>query len=356
MKRVLSCLWLAGLSCLVLGCQPDTGAESSSPSRTQRAEALTAPLGAWSPTGPKVFPSTAPVLLRATGEVLDPSNGGTQRYNPYANTWSAPSFSCPQGYCDTISTVALPSGDVLAMILHPGRMGGQPVVKRYAPATDTWSYASVPYNRGSATLLDSGRVLYAGGIVYEPATGFLPTALAYEYDPETDTAVPVGSMTSIHAEHTATRLYSGQVLVVGGTFPDTAELYDPATRTWTAVPPVPHPRWRHLAVRLYSGSVMVLGGAVPGDTLVDVYDPYNARWSAGPSLPFPDPTSATLLYSGEVLAVNDAGQAALYSPSHNAWLPAASASATRTGGAVLLHSGQVLRTSRAQGFAEVFTR
>jgi hypothetical protein len=52
----------------------------------------------------------------------------------------------------------------------------------------------------------------------------------------------------------------------------------------------------------------------------------------------------------------NAGQAALYSPSQNAWLPVASAtSSTVTGASVLLQTGQVLRLNGSSSVAELFT-
>jgi Galactose oxidase, central domain len=170
-------------------------------------------------------------------------------------------------------------------------------------------------------------------------------------------------MSTPRSGHTATLLYSGQVLVTGGFSSDgmrlsSAELYDPATGSWTAAGSLSQPRGHHRALQLYSGQVLVLSDASgASDTAVDLYEPYNARWFAGPPLPFTQPSSATLLYSGEVLVVNAAGQAAVYSPSQNAWLPAASAMpSTSPGVAVLLHTGQVLRLHGGSTVAERFTR
>jgi hypothetical protein len=43
-----------------------------------------------------------------------------------------------------------------------------------------------------------------------------------------------GSLTTAHAEHTATLLPNGKVLVAGGFFQSSAEVYDPASGTWSA--------------------------------------------------------------------------------------------------------------------------
>ncbi len=202
----------------------------------------------------------------------------------------------------------------------------------YEPATDLWTWSLATSKRDqSVTVLDSGKVLLAGGYD-DRSTGQAVFNGSSEYDPAADTSTWSGNLLTPRTGHTATLLHSGQVLITGGTSDisttaslASAELYDPSTRTWTAAGTMSRPRAHHRALRLYTGSVLVLSDpASSTDTSVDVYDPYNARWFAGPALPFTQPASATLLYSGEVLVTNNAGQAALYSPSQNAWLPVAS--------------------------------
>jgi Galactose oxidase, central domain/Kelch motif len=216
------------------------------------------------------------------------------------------------------------------------------------------------YRAHQECVLDSGKVLVAGGYNFQSAD--LSFNGAEEYDPATGTYTFTGNMLTGRAEHTATLLYSGQVLVTGGSSNTgslaSAELYDPSTKTWTSAGSMSKARSNHRAIRLFSGNVMVFSAPWnTTDTSVDVYDPYNARWFAGPALPFTQPTSVTLLYSGEVLVTNNAGQAALYSPPQNAWLPAASATSSNAPNpSVLLHSGQVLRLNASSATAAVFTR
>ncbi|WNG54262.1 hypothetical protein F0U59_05285 [Archangium gephyra] len=356
-----SALLLAWLSTAV-GCQPEPDVSQ----RVGQTEALGSAVGAWTPTEPMAQPnpSFSAVLLRSTGEVLVPSLGFVQRYNPYTDTWRAMRPMCSPGYCQTFGLTQLPSGKVLADVVYTGRMGGTPGLMLHDPDADTWTGVPHAHARDkSVTVLDSGKVLLAGGFTYEGSQRVvLRSAEVYDPAQGTWTSVP-GSMTAPRSGHTATLLYSGQVLVTGGFSSDgtslaTAELYDPTTGTWTAAGSLSHPRGQHRALRLYSGHVLVLSDASgSSSTAVDLYDPYNARWSAGPPLPFTQPTSATLLYSGEVLVVNAAGQAAVYSPTQNVWLPAASAtSSTAPGAAVLLHTGQVLRLNGSSPVAEWFTR
>ena len=86
----------------------------------------------------------------------------------------------------------------------------------------------------SATLLGTGNVLVAGGLVglqSNPST----TAGAMLYHPDANTWTATGSMQTGREAHTATLLTDGQVLVAGGTnfvnhratFLASAELYTP---------------------------------------------------------------------------------------------------------------------------------
>ncbi|MFY0564255.1 kelch repeat-containing protein [Archangium lansingense] len=120
-------------------------------------------------------------------------------------------------------------------------------------------------------MLGSGKVLVTGG---DGAT------TAELYDPATDTWSPAGDLGHDTSRSAPVRLYSGEVLLVNG---DTqqVDLYNPDTNTWRQVASIPTDRtnaYSHntfTATRLYSGSVLVVGGSS-----VDLYDPYNDRWTA----------------------------------------------------------------------------
>lgn len=103
------------------------------------------------------------------------------------------------------------------------------------------------------------------------------------------------SMVQARADHTATRLADGRVLVAGGyTYDDAgervflkaAELYDPRTGLFTALPAtLKGARAGHTAHLLPDGRVLLIGGyvaidgVVTGLRTVDVYDPASSTFS-----------------------------------------------------------------------------
>ena len=112
----------------------------------------------------------------------------------------------------------------------------------------------------TATLLQSGKVLVAGGV---GSSGYLSSAELF--DPASGTWIATGSMGTARYLHTAMLMPSGKVLVAGG-HNDTngdlnsAELYDPASGTWTATGSLRTGRRFHTATLLSSGKVLVVGG------------------------------------------------------------------------------------------------
>ena len=100
---------------------------------------------------------------------------------------------------------------------------------------------TAPRQNHSGTLLPSGQVLIAGG--QNTLTGIPPLALVNVeiYDPATETFSVIVSMNQARAQHTATLLSNGQVLVTGGGDPDgrnlrSAELWIPISPASTPTP------------------------------------------------------------------------------------------------------------------------
>ena len=122
----------------------------------------------------------------------------------------------------------------------------------------TGSMGTARYDH-TATLLQSGKVLVAGG---QGSSGFLSNAELY--DPATGLWTATGSLGTARRFHTATLLQSGKVLVAGGQgssgFLSSAELYDPATGLWTATGSLTSARYLHTATLLSNGKVLVAGG------------------------------------------------------------------------------------------------
>ena len=135
----------------------------------------------------------------------------------------------------------------------------------YDPITGTWSStANLNAERGlhSATLLQNGKVLVAGGTngTLIDIDELVPLTSAELYDPATGTWTLTGSLNTARNSHTATLLPNGKVLAAAGYYTGTAELYDPATETWSFTASLNTPRSGHTATRLQNGQVLIAGG------------------------------------------------------------------------------------------------
>src|SRR5215831_15228238 len=118
------------------------------------------------------------------------------------------------------------------------------------------------------------------------------------------TFTTTGDMTTARAFHTATLLFDGRVLIVGGDKAGTAELYDPTTGTFT---PTGNGTTGHgtingvlgvsTATLLPDGRVLIAGGRKS-----EVYDPATGSFSTtGNMLIDQWGFTATLLTTGKVL-------------------------------------------------------
>ena len=168
----------------------------------------------------------------------------------------------------------------------------------------TGSMATARYHH-TATLLPNGKVLIAGGFAGETACALTPPPLssAELYDPATGTFSPTGSMSFARGHHVATLLQDGTVLIVGGQGdiqnPVAAEIYDPATGTFTVVGSLGTARGRATATLLPDGEVLIAGGT--SAPTAELFDPTTRTFSAtGNMTTARSSHTATLLRDGTV--------------------------------------------------------
>lgn len=139
----------------------------------------------------------------------------------------------------------------------------------------------------TATLLHDGRVLLAGGARDSSTDGSGATLTAEIYDPVANTISSTGNLNVARQSHTATLLNDGRVLIAGGATPfgttNKAEIFDPAAAangTFTLTGNINSPRESLSTVLLRDGQALVIGGVSNGSFLsraitgtIDRFDP-----------------------------------------------------------------------------------
>jgi N-acetylneuraminic acid mutarotase len=330
--------------------------------------------GTWAFTGPVAkAASDASSTLMQNGKVLVAGGniGGigavfpwAQVYDPGTNSWKAtPNMKAARNWS---TGTLLPDGRVLIVGGSNGKLNGDKLgilktAEFYDPASGTFTLSggkmATTRANHTATLLPNGKVLIAGGMnVYVPRIRWGScTNLAELYDPATDSFSPAGAMTVVHCGHTATLLQNGRVLVVGGT---DAELYDPASNSWSSAGTM-NAAHGGSAVLLPNGKVLLAGATTPPE----LYDPATGTFSVtgSPANLYSGTRSAVLLANGKVLiAGGPAGQCELYDSFTGTWSATGSLNSTRFGfGMSLLPNGSVLVTDGNLGYqvmsAEIYT-
>ena len=290
------------------------------------------------------------------------NNGSAELYDPVNGTWAA-TGNLVQSRSAFTATL-LSNGKVL--VAGGLYQSGLATAELYDPATGSWtmtgSMADPRYSH-TATPLPDGKVLVAGGIPQPSAWWeFHPTNASTElYDPISGTWTRTGDLHQSRESHTATSLSNGKVLVVGGYFGgvygtifilSTAELYDPASGTWTSASFTPRsPRANHTATLLPDGRVLVTGGY--GSPSAVVYDPVSNTWTETGSMSIARYFhAAALLPNGKVLVTGGRGStgdnvakasAELYNPATGTWSATGSLNDARNSHtATLLSNGYVL--------------
>ena len=178
----------------------------------------------------------------------------------------------------------------------------------------------VPRYGNSATLLQDGRVLIAGGDYYRLR---LLAPSAEIYDPVSGTFAETGAPIQQRLGHAAVLLRDGRVLLVGGCQPceTIAELYNPESGTFARTGDMSVGQRVLSAVLLRNGKVLVVG-----DVTAELFDPAteafvplsSTRIWYGNSLW--NPVTAMLLTDGRVLLASD-GLALLYDPVNEVFTP-----------------------------------
>ena len=241
--------------------------------------------GTWSPTGSMVHPrSYHTATSLPDGEVL--VAGGACNGTAYG--------------CDSGSSLV-----------------NQSSAELYDPATGTWSATgSMRAGRdlATATLLKNGKVLVAGGFNNCDDDFCSDLAESELYDPATGTWARTGNLPTPVEQQTATLLDGGLVLVAGGLneggfgrggISAGAALYDAATGTWTATSPMPAAHYGQSASLLKNGWVLVEGGQ---SAAAEVYEPARGIWVEPGALSTPRTgASATVLADGNVLVAGGNG-------------------------------------------------
>jgi N-acetylneuraminic acid mutarotase len=284
--------------------------------------------------------------MLATSEIYEPTRGN----------WvtAAPLVSPRFGHTATL----LESGQVL--IAGGANLTAQylDTAEVYNPPTNSWTIVapmSQPRAFGTATVLADGQVLVAGGRNSTKATVL---AAAELYDPQTGTWTPAASMRTARYHFTATLLAGGQVLVDGGENANdqelnSAEVYDPPTNTWTPVASMHAARANQTATLLADGRVLVVGGGdkAPGfANTAETFDPATGRWSVVSAIPDGRGyATATRLPDGRVLVAGgfgntgDLASTELFNPATDAWTSAGPLATPRgEASAALLPNGRVV--------------
>lgn len=314
------------------------------------------------------------LLLPAVAALLVPGTPATG-----AGTW-APTEPLADGRFAHTSTT-LEDGRVLVVGGQASATPGSPLgsAELYDPVNERWAGAGQlrsPRSSHTATLLDDGRVLVAGGI----GSKSQPVSSAELFDPVSGTwRVTKAAPGTARYEGVAVLLSGsacgqscGKVLFAGGFGPkpiESVELYDPRADEWSATADLATPRGGPVGVMLNGpgcgancGKVLVAGGYFfagghndVAAGIAEIYDPASGTWAPTGGLAFPRVSSdAVSLADGKVLVAGGMGTgeervagstfSQLFDPATGAWAPTKPMNHARVSGSWLtrLVDGTVL--------------
>jgi hypothetical protein len=196
----------------------------------------------------------------------------------------------------------------------------------YDPATGKFSpIAKLTARRGEprATMLANGDVLITGGSDHDGPNGNLASAEIFHA--ATLSFHATGPMHHARQAHSATLLNDGKVLIAGGkgeSLTASAELYDPKTGTFSETGNLVTARYKHAAGMLADGRVLIVGGSDERDwsgnlNSAEVYDPAKGKFI--PVSPMNDsrfklPEEAVQLQSGKLLVAGGSRESEIFDP------------------------------------------
>ena len=211
------------------------------------------------------------IQLRGTGFSSSPA---TEIYDPASGTFAAAPRMMSGRWLH--SATVLSDGRVLLVGGQPtnctGTGGCDPqslsTAEIYNPATGTLTQTgSLRISRyaHSAALLPDGRVLIVGGESTEMLSGTDQVATMEIYDPSTGLFSDFGQLADGRGFNALVVLNNGKLLVIGGKKESgavsfTTEIVDPILRTSVPGPDMSQPRVHPTATRLLTGEVLVVGG------------------------------------------------------------------------------------------------
>jgi hypothetical protein len=244
----------------------------------------------------------AAVLFTTTSELFDPTT----------TTWTATGSlnairTCSDGTGDSSAGTAttLGNGQVLVVGGYQ-QIANEATAEVYDPVAGTWSFTTgngstctanivtTALTDQSATLLNNGKVLFAGGLNQNLALGFRPQSSAELYDSACNGFSATGSLNQARYSHAAALLGNGQVLIVGGaaetpgsnttTYLKSAELYDPTTGLWTTTGSTLMGRLEYPHLISLGTKAVVFGGInfppYIENTLVETFDTATGLWTS----------------------------------------------------------------------------
>ena len=131
----------------------------------------------------------------------------------------------------------------------------------------------------AASLMADGRVLVTGGSD-KSGNGAKSAEI---YDPKSGEWTVTSPMKEVRYRHTSTSMADGRVLIAGSISSEVIEIFDPATELWTSTGSMGAERYNHSATRMFDGSILVVGGWRPTTLAkageIEFYDVQFGEWN-----------------------------------------------------------------------------